>query len=78
MHLLLSIDRGEMQKRVCGADAVASVESMILCGIADEAQVSDKINILNAKSKQKRAKGLTRSAHQPVTALNIAGGMPRG
>ena len=41
MHLLLGIDRGEMQKRVCGANAVASVESMILCEIADEAQVSE-------------------------------------
>ena len=44
MHLLLSIDRGEMQQRVCGANAVASVESMILCEIADEAQVGDRIN----------------------------------
>ena len=39
MHLLLAIDGGEMQKRVCGANAVASVESMILCEVADEAQV---------------------------------------
>ena len=78
MHLLLSIDLGEMQKRVCGANAVASVESMILCGIADEAQVGDKINIFNTKTKRERAKGLTRSAHQPFAALNIAEGMPRG
>ena len=40
MHLLLSIDQGRMQGRVCGANAVASVESMILCEIADEAQVA--------------------------------------
>ena len=40
MHLLLSIDQGQMQRRVCGANAVASVESMILCEIADEAQVA--------------------------------------
>ena len=39
MHLLLGIDGGDMQKRVCGASAVASVESMILCEVADEAQV---------------------------------------
>ena len=39
MHLLLGIDGGDMQKRVCGASAVASVESMILCKVADEAQV---------------------------------------
>ena len=40
MHLLLSIDQGQMQRRVCGANAVASLESMILCEIADEAQVA--------------------------------------
>jgi hypothetical protein len=40
MHILLSMDGGEMQRRVCGASAAASVESMILCRIADEAQVS--------------------------------------
>ena len=41
MHLLLGIDGGEMQRRVCGANAVASVESMILCEVADETQVCD-------------------------------------
>ena len=39
MHILLSADKGEMQKRVCDANAVASLESMVLCEIADEAQV---------------------------------------
>ena len=43
MHLLLSIAGGDMQRRVCGANAAASVESMILCEIADEAQVQDTI-----------------------------------
>ena len=41
MHVLLSMDHGNMQRRVCGANAAASVESMILCEIADEAQVQD-------------------------------------
>ena len=41
MHILLSVDQGNMQRRVCGANAAASVESMILCEIADEAQVPD-------------------------------------
>ena len=41
MHLILAIDGSEMQKRVCGANAVASVESMVLCEVADEAQVGD-------------------------------------
>ena len=38
MHILLGVDGGEMQRRVCGASAAASVEGMILCEIADEAQ----------------------------------------
>jgi hypothetical protein len=41
MHILLSVGQGNMQRRVCGANAAASVESMILCEIADEAQVPD-------------------------------------
>ena len=40
MHLFLSVDQGRMQARVCGASAVASVESMILCDVSDEAQVA--------------------------------------
>ena len=40
MHILLAVDGGRMQQRVCGAYAVASVENMILCSAAAEAQVS--------------------------------------
>ena len=43
MHLLLNIAGGDMQRRVCGANAAGSVESMILCEIADEAQVHDML-----------------------------------
>ena len=39
MHILRSTDQGNMQRRVCGANVVASLESMILCEIADEAKV---------------------------------------
>ena len=31
MHLFFGIDQGQMQSRVCGANAAASVESLILC-----------------------------------------------
>ena len=41
MHILLSVDRGDMQKRVCGANDAVSVESMILCETAEEAEVCD-------------------------------------
>ena len=57
MHLLLGIDRGEMQKRVCGANAVASVESMILCEIAEDAQVCDNRNRLYRAGKRNALKG---------------------
>ena len=30
MHILMSVDRGEMQRRVCGVYAVAVVENMLL------------------------------------------------
>ena len=40
MHILHSVDHGEMQRRVCGANAAASVENMVMCQIAAEAQVT--------------------------------------
>ena len=40
MHLLQSVDQGNMQRRVCGAFAAMSVENMIHCPAAAEAQVS--------------------------------------
>ena len=58
MHLLLGIDGGEMQKRVCGANAVASVESMILCEIADDAKVSDGSHNFKTRASRMRLVGL--------------------
>ena len=40
MHIFLGIDGGGMQRRVCGANAAAEVEGMILCELADVAQIS--------------------------------------
>jgi len=40
MHVLMAVDGGEMQRRVCGANAAASVESMLLCPADESAQVS--------------------------------------
>ena len=49
MHILLGVDGGEMQRRVCGASAAASVEGMILCEIAGEAQVTARCKTLDEK-----------------------------
>ena len=40
MHILMSVDGGSMQRRVCGANAVAAVENMLLCQVDVDAQVS--------------------------------------
>ena len=40
MHLFSGIDQGQMQSRVCGANAAASVESLILCEFAEEAEAA--------------------------------------
>ena len=40
MYILQGVDAGEMQRRVCGAYAIASIENMVLCEIIDEAKVS--------------------------------------
>ena len=40
MYLLHTVDNGRMQQRVCGAHAAVSVEGMILCCAAEDAQVS--------------------------------------
>jgi hypothetical protein len=40
MHILLSVDQGRMQQRVCGANAAAAVASMVMCAAQDAAQIS--------------------------------------
>ena len=40
MHILISVDGGSMQRRVCGANAVAAVENMLLCQVDVDAQLS--------------------------------------
>jgi len=40
MHILMAVDGGDMQRRVCGANAAVSVESMLLCPADESAQVS--------------------------------------
>ena len=40
MRILMAVDGGEMQRRVCGANAAASLEGMLLCPADESAQVS--------------------------------------
>ena len=47
MHILATVDGGAMQRRVCGANAAASVENMILCSVDSDVQVSREGPALN-------------------------------
>ena len=47
MHILMAVDQGHMQRRVCGANAVSSVENMLLCPADESAQVSRAAGVVD-------------------------------
>ena len=83
MHLLLSIDQGRCQRRVCGALAALSVEGMIRCagptGLQVRGVVPTTVSVARAAGSQQgcpgrpQGGGTVLSSHQRCSARNSRG-----